>query len=293
MLLAIVLSVCCVAFCAALDAEDIIEVALQAIETTSRFIVSPNEFTKWPEDKEWQHCVEIELMEYFLSGPLNTSAQCQKSVSNVNITSPEEDLRDGGSSSGIFDRESDAVSSQTVNTVFCIRACSQLMLRAYDDCGLFKSMVGKKVEQALVDSCGTTNQGRMCRDAVAELSTALEMCSSDDCTVGCKESLESSLVSIGCCLQSVNLVLITAEVDMGNKSWRGDSVTISLPNVLATCSMSIKPDDACKNGDLQFEIEKPDGKPEWKSQPVGSSASFPLPNTLFLSVMCLVLVVAT
>ena len=65
------------------------------------------------------------------------------------------------------------------------------MLRAYDDCGLFKSMVGKK------DSCVTTNQGRMCRDAVAELSTALETCSSDDCTVGCKESLESSMVSIG------------------------------------------------------------------------------------------------
>ena len=276
-----VLSVCCVAFCAALDTEDIIEVALRAIETTSRFIVSPNELTKWPESKEWQHCVEIELMDY-LSRSLNTSAQCQKSVSNVNITSSGDDLRHGGSGSGIFDGESDAVSSQTVNRVFCSRACGQLILRAYDDCGLFKSMVGKKVEQALVDSCGTTNQGRMCRDAVAELSTALETCSSDDCTVGCKESLESSMVSTGCCLQSVNLVLITAEVDMGSKSRRGDSVTISLPNVLAICSVSIKPVDACKNGDLQFQMEKPD-------LTVGSSASFPLSNiTLFMSVMCLV-----
>ena len=279
--IATVLSVCCVAFCATLDTEDIVEVAVQAVETTSRFIASPNELTKWPESKEWQHCVEIELMDYF-SRSFSTSAQCQKSVSNINITSSGDDLRDGGSGSGIIDMESDAVSSQTVSRVFCSQACGQLILQAYDDCGLFKSVVGKKVGQALMDLCGTTSQGRMCRDAVADLPTALETCSSDDCTVGCKESLESSIVSTGCCLQSVNFVLITAEDDMGSTSRRGNSVTIYLPDVLANCSVSVKPVDACKNGDLQFQMERPD-------LTVGSSASFPLSTlTLFMSVMCLV-----
>lgn len=242
------LCACFVALCSASDTADITDVAVGVIETIPHVGISEEKFAKWLEGTDWQQCVEQQIMELFTPRNRNPLvSQCANIVSELSSGS-------GGSSGDGDDRESDAVPFHVISKAFCSQACGKLFLEVYDSCGLFKNAIGQEVGSVLVESCGSSSKGVQCLDALAGFPNALQMCTADSCTSGCKESLEQAVEAAGCCLHFADMSRVTSVTEIGSGSGVGTDFTLS--EALESCDIPVQRPASCQNSPLKLPGDK-------------------------------------
>ena len=197
---AVSLVFCCLKCCAAKNAPDLSDVAVDVIshlKPALQLLLSAEELSRWNTSVTEQQltCIDDEVKDLLTRSAQSTDvSECSVSLEelfeSVHITSGGSAELGSGS-----DDDTEEFSVGVLSEVFCNQACGSLLLSAYGTCGLFNDTVDKQLNDML---CRRTSKDELCLEVVASPSfpSALLTCTEK----GCEESCKQGLKEFGCCL---------------------------------------------------------------------------------------------